>query len=73
VYFEKEEWKNAVNDFDKFIKSSRQQDGFALFRRGLAKLWLKDKAACKDFKSAIELAAAEHKDMVREWYNKYCN
>lgn len=73
LYMEKEYWKEAVADYDKFIASDRNIPSYTYFQRAIAKLWLKDKTACKDLVIAFELAKRkEDKETIASWHKKYC-
>lgn len=69
----KELWKEAISDLNKVIDSKREKSGYIYFQRAVAKLWLQDRSACKDFEMAYSLEeSAEARATIREWYNKYC-
>ena len=73
LYMEKKYWKEAVSDYDKFINSDRNVSSFPYFQRAIAKLWLEDKSACKDFQKAYSMAESEKaKEAISSWYKKYC-
>jgi serine protease Do len=73
LYMQKEYWKEAIKDFDKYINSDRVIPGYTYFQRGLAKLWIQDKTACKDLQTAYQLTDNEEgRKKITEWYNKYC-
>lgn len=73
LYMGKESWKEAISDLNKVIDSERKKTGSIYFQRAVAKLWLQDRSACKDFEMAYSLEeSAEARATIREWYNKYC-
>lgn len=54
-------WKSAIYDYGQIIRI-KPEDGFAYYRRGLAKQESKDKTACTDFKKAAALGNEEAAD-----------
>ncbi len=54
-------FKSAIYDYGQIIRI-KPEDGFAYYRRGLAKQELKDKTACSDFKKAANLGNEEAED-----------
>lgn len=54
-------WKSAIYDYGQIIRI-KPDDGFAYYRRGLAKQESKDKTACTDFKKAAALGNEEAVD-----------
>lgn len=70
---EKKRWKEAISDLNKYIESDREISYYAYFQRAVAKLWEKEKSACKDLEKAYSMASNEEaKKTIAEWYNKYC-
>ncbi|MCC7302902.1 MAG: tetratricopeptide repeat protein [Bacteroidia bacterium] len=54
-------WKSAIYDYGQVIRI-KPDDGYAYYRRGLAKQESKDKTACTDFKKAVSLGNEESVD-----------
>jgi serine protease Do len=73
LYIKKKHWKEALTDLDKYIESDRIIPSIAYRDRGIAKVALKDKSACNDFRKAHSLATTEaEKKTILDWGNKYC-
>lgn len=73
LYMDKKYWKEAISDYDKLINSDRNISSYQYYQRGIAKLWLQDKTACKDLEKAYGMAVNEDaKKAISELYNKYC-
>lgn len=73
IYYSKQMWKEAIKDFDKRINSDRVISSFEYYQRGVAKLWLQDKTACKDFEKAYSIAETDNdKKTIADVFNKYC-
>lgn len=73
LHMTKKNWKEALSDYNVFINSDRQITSYPFFQRAIAKLWLEDKTACKDFEKAFSIAESDKaKEAITDMYNKYC-
>lgn len=73
IYYENESWANAEADYSKFINSDRSISYDIYFKRGVARLWLNNSDACKDFEISYGICTdEEEKEAIAEIYNSYC-
>jgi serine protease Do len=73
LFLEKEYWKEAVSDYNRFIDSDREIPGSVFFKRGYSKLFLKDRTACEDLEKAYNLEEdKENRKLIAEWLKKFC-
>jgi len=73
LYMEKEYWKEAISDYNKFINSDRKIPSSIYFQRGLAKLMIEDRTACKDIQQSYDLTTNEDdRKVIYDFYKKQC-
>lgn len=73
INFKLERWKEAISDYDNYLRLRRDDIASVYFSRGIAKAMIKDDSACADLEQAKDLAESDREwEKINKEYRKYC-
>lgn len=73
IYFSQKNWQKAESDFTKIIESNRSVTYHTYMKRAISRLWIKKSGACTDLDVAYRMCTSEEdKQIIIDWYQKYC-
>jgi serine protease Do len=71
--FKLERWKEAISDYDNYLRLRRDEIASVYFSRGIAKAMINDGSACADMEKAKDLAESDREwEKINKEYRKYC-